>query len=575
MPLAGTQGTVSFLGNSPLLTGSFSGLDTAAIIEASLAVKRIPIDRLENKISQNDTRIAAFNEFKTLLSTMQSAVNGLRNPPGSAGVLSNVFEQKTAFVSSSTSTTATEILGATATNNAAAGTYEIEVLQIAQAHKVSGGTLADKSTPLGVAETITVGLAGGDTADIEITADMTAADVVFAINAVKSTTGVRATALKIADGDYRIVFTAEETNKEIQITGDAAGATLAELNVSADNGATYDTELQVAQPAQLRLDGIATIIERDSNEIDDLIENVTLDLFKEDTDNGTIITLEIENDLSAAKTQIENFVNAYNDVKAFLLSQQEVSEDGEIGASAILFGDNLLRSLGRDLGLDLAQLVGGAGSTGLATLRGVGIEINADGLLTIDSGTLDANLIDKLDQVRAVFEFGFQSSSPDIRLVSRNKLLDVGTFVITDPGGAIDGTNLQVDGVDAFEVSGNVLRGLAGTIYEGMSMAYTRDTSDAGVAAKDITITTTTGIAERLWQRLDDYINTGDGLITEEVTRLSAQNETFVSKIQSLESRLAIYQSMLIEKYSAMEQAIARAEAMSSQLEAFLKGGDD
>jgi flagellar hook-associated protein 2 len=404
---------------------------------------------------------------------------------------------------------------------------------------------------------------------------MTAADVVFAINAVKSTTGVRATALKIADDDYRIVFTAEETNKEIQITGDNGGATLAALNASADNGATYDTELKVAQPAQLRLDGIATIIERDSNEIDDLIDNVTLDLFKEDTANGTIITLEIENDLSAAKTQIEGFVNAYNDVKAFLLSQQVVSEDGEVDASAILFGDNLLRSLGRDLGLDLAQLVSGVGTSDLATLRGVGIEINADGLLTIDSGKLDTNLVDKLDQVRAVFEFGFQSSSSDIRLVSRNELLDVGTFVITDPGGAIDGTNLQVDGVDAFEVDGNVLRGLDGTIYEGMSMAYTRDTSDAGVAAKDITITTTTGIGERLWQRLDDYINTGDGLITEEVNRLSAQNEDHVDKIASLEVRLSAYQAALIAKYSAMEQAIARAEAMSSQLEAFLKGGDD
>jgi len=252
-----------------------------------------------------------------------------------------------------------------------------------------------------------------------------------------------------------------------------------------------------------------------------------------------------------------------------------VSEDGEVDASAILFGDNLLRSLGRDLGLDLAQLVDGLGSTDLATLRGVGIEINSDGLLTIDSGKLDTNLVDKLDQVRAVFEFGFQSSSPDIRLVSRNNLLEVGTFVITDPGGAIDGTNLQVDGVDAFEVSGNVLRGLEGTIYEGMSMAYTRDTSDAGVAAKDITITTTTGIAELLYQRLDDYVNAGDGLLTEEVNRLSAQNEDHVDKIASLEVRLSAYQAALIAKYSAMEQAIARAEAMSSQLEAFLKGGDD
>src|SRR3546814_96489 len=486
MALSGTQGTVSFLGNSPLLTGSFSGLDTAAIIEASLAVKRIPIDRLENKISQTDTRIAAFNEFKALLSTLQSAVNGLRSPPGLTGVLSNVFEQKSAFVSSNSSTAATEILGATATNNAQAGKYEIIVEQLAQAHKVSGTALADISTDLGLTETLTIGLDGGTTATVDVTADMSASDVVYAINAVSSTTGARASAVKVADGDYRIVFTAEETNKAIQITGDS-GATLAALNVSADNGATFCTELQPHQPARLYLDGIITVIERDTNEIDDLIDDVTLDLYKAEA--GTTITLEIENDLSAARTQIDGFVTAYNDVKSFLLSQQTVSEDGEIDASAILFGDNLLRSLGRDLGNDLTQMVG-VNSGNLATLRGVGIELTGDGLLTIDSGKLDANLVDKLDQVRSVFEYGFETSSPDVRLVGRTQLLDVGTFTITDPGGAIDGTNLQVDGVDAFSVQGSTLKGLAGTIYEGMTLAYGRDTSDAGAAAKDITITT-------------------------------------------------------------------------------------
>ena len=573
MPLAGTTGTVSFVGNSPLLTGSFSGLDTAAIIEASIALKRIPIDRLESKISTNDTRIVAFNEFKGLLNSLQSAVNGLRSPPGSTGILNNVFEQKSAFVSSSTSTPATEILGATATNNALAGKYDIVVHQLAQAHKVSGSTLADTSTDLEVTETLTVGLDGGTTAEIEVTSDMSAADVVYAINAVSGTTGVRASALKIADGDYRVVFTAEETNKAIQITGDNAGATLDALNVSTDNGATFDTELTPYRPARLQLDNIGTIIERDTNEIDDLIDNVTLDLYKADT--GATITLEIENDLSAARGQIDAFVTAYNDVKSFLASQQVVSEDGEIDASAILFGDNLLRSLGRDLGNDLADLVDGLDSGALATLRGVGITLNADGLLTVDSGKLDANLVDKLDQVRAVFEFSFQSSTPEVRLIGRNNLLEVGTFTITDPGGAIDGTNLQVNGVDAFSVQGNTLKGLAGTIYEGMTLAYSRDTSDAGALAKDITITTSTGIAERLYQRLDNYVNTNDGLITEEVNHLSSLNESHTDKILNLETRLVAYQEMLIAKYSAMEQAVARAEAMASQLEAFLKGGDD
>lgn len=571
--VAGTQGTVSFIGNSPLLTGSFSGLDTAAIIEASLAVKRIPIDRLNNRISENDTRIAAFNEFKALLETMQSAVNGLRNPPGSVGILNNVFEQKSAFVTSNTSTPGTDILGATATNNATAGTYEIDVLQIAQAHKISGGTLADVTTNLGVTETLTVNLAGAtaeETVDIAITDGMTATDVVFAINAVTGTTGVRASALKIADGDYRIVFTAEETNRNIELTG---AATLAGLN------ATTPTELDAAQPARLRLDGIATVIERDSNEINDLIDNVTIDLFKADVDAMgdpiTTVTLEIEADLTGVRGQIDSFVAAYNDVKLFLKSQSVVSEDGEIDAAAILFGDNLLRSLGRDLGTDIAELVDGLDSTALSTLRNVGIELNDEGLLTIDEGTLNANLVDKLDEVRGVFEFGFQSSSPDVRLVARNELLNVGDFTIVDPGGAIDGTNLQVGGVDAFEVDGGVLRGLEGTVYEGMSLAYTRDTSDAGAPPVNIDISTSLGIAERLYQRLDDYVNAGDGLITEEVIRLSAQNEDFVDEIQTIEARLLIFQNKLIEKYAAMERAVAAAEAASSQLQAFLKGGDD
>lgn len=573
--VAGTQGTVSFIGNSPLLTGSFSGLDTAAIIEASLAVKRIPIDRLNNRISDNDTRVAAFNEFTALLETLQSSVNALRNPPGSTGILSNIFEQKSAFITSNTATPATEILGATATNNAAPGTYEIDVLQIAEAHKISGSTLTDVTTALGVTETLTINLAGAaaeETATIDITADMTATDVVFAINAVTGTTGVRASALKIADNDFRIVFTAEETNKDIEITGDNGGATLNALNVSTDNGATYTTVLQPSQPARLRLDDIPTVIERDSNEIDDLIDNVTLDLFKESDSTGTTITLEIEPDLSGVKAQIESFVTAYNDVKTFLNSQQVVSEEGEVDASAILFGDNLLRSLGRDLGTDLADLVDGVDSTALATLRGVGIEITEDGTLTIDNGTLDANLVDKLDEVRGVFEFGFQSSSPDIRLIARNELLNVGDFTITVPAGPIDGTNLQVGGVDAFEVDGGLLRGLAGTVYEGMTLAFNRNPAEP---AETISISTSTGVAERLYQRLDSYVNQGDGLITEEVNRLQAQNEDFVDQIESLEARLVIFQNKLIEKYAAMERAVAAAEAASSQLEAFLKGGDD
>src|SRR3546814_19469974 len=102
--------------------------------------------------------------------------------------------------------------------------YEIIVEQLAQAHKVSGTALADISTDLGLTETLTIGLDGGTTATVDVTADMSASDVVSALNAVSSPTGARASAVKVADGDYRIFFTAEETTKAIPHT-ETSGAT--------------------------------------------------------------------------------------------------------------------------------------------------------------------------------------------------------------------------------------------------------------------------------------------------------------------------------------------------------------
>src|SRR3546814_11585051 len=83
-----------------------------------------------------------------------------------------------------------------------------------------------------------LGLDGGTTATVDVTADLSASHVVYAINAVSSTTGARASAVKVADGEYRIVLHAEATNKSTQITGDT-GPPITAVNVSADHGATF------------------------------------------------------------------------------------------------------------------------------------------------------------------------------------------------------------------------------------------------------------------------------------------------------------------------------------------------
>ena len=311
---------------------------------------------------------------------------------------------------------------------------------------------------------------------------------------------------------------------------------------------------------------------RDSNEISDLVSGVTLDLFK--AEPGTTVTLEIEPDLTAVRQAITEFVDSFNAARTFLREQQSVNSEGEVAETALLFGDPIVRSLTTDLGNEISTLVDGIKAGNFTNLRDIGIELDANNLLTIDDGELDAALVDNVDQVRTLFEFGFQADSPNVSLVGRNGRFDLGTFTIDTPAGAIDGTNVQVGGVDAFEVDGNILRGLAGTVYEGLSIAYTRDTSDPAAAAESITITTTLGIAERLFQTVEEYASPVDGLITDQVNRIEAQSSDFRDEIADIDARLALVREALIKEFAALEQAIAQANAVSDQLKAFIEASN-
>ena len=106
MAISGTGGSVNFFDDRPLLTGSFSNLNTAALIEAELAVRRLPAEKLETRIGENDTKIAALNELKGLLGALGGSLNALRSPPGITGIGDNVFERKAVFLTATGAATA-------------------------------------------------------------------------------------------------------------------------------------------------------------------------------------------------------------------------------------------------------------------------------------------------------------------------------------------------------------------------------------------------------------------------------------------------------------------------------------
>lgn len=573
MALAGTQGTLSLSNGRPVLSGSFSGLDTAGVVDALVQAKSFPIVRLNQRIEESDIKSAAYANLQALVENLRVAADGLRNPPGLNGALANVFEQKSAFLTTSalagTPSPATDLMGVTASNDAVAGIYEFEIQQIATAHKITGGTIADNTTGLGVADTLTIGLDGGDTVGITVGADMTLDGLVAAINSQSDTTGVRASSLKIAEGDFRIVLTAEETNKTITMSAAGGNALLNTLGISADNGATYTNVLETPQPAMVLIDGIPDPITRDSNEIGDAITGLTIDIYK--AEPGTTIQVEIDQDLSAVSQRITDFVAAYNEVRAFSLSQQQVSTDGEVSADSVLFGDNTLRSLDGALGSDISGFTDNLAADALSTLRDIGIELDSNNYLTIDSAVFDAQLVSNLGEVRDLFEFGFNADSANVAVITRSNALSVGDFELviagTDASGVPTGVSVTGHGA-VFEIDGSRLVGMEGTAFEGMTLAYSGAASSGG---ETIQISTSLGFAEKIYQTADAYGKPNGGIIAEDMSNLGAQKEDYTAEIAKIETRMITYRAFLMDKFSKMEQAVAFAENQTNQLKAFIQ----
>lgn len=573
MALAGTQGSLSLSNGRPVLSGSFSGLDTAAVVDALVQAKSFPIVRLNQRIEEADIKSAAYSNLQALVENLRVAADGLRNPPGLNGAMNNIFERKSAFLTTSavsgTPSPAPDLMGVTAANNAVAGIYEFEILQIATAHKITGGSLTDNTSSLiAGTETLTIGLDGGTTADITVTSDMTLDGLVAAINSQSDTTGVRASSLKIADGDFRIVLTAEDTNKTITLS-DGGGTLLSNLGLSADNGATFSNVIEVPQPAQIKIDGITDPITRDSNEISDAITGLTIDVYK--AEPGTTIQVEVDQDLTAVSQRINDFVTAYNELRAFSLSQQQVSPEGEVSADSILFGDNTLRSLGNALGDDISGFTDNLPAGALSTLRDIGIELDSNNYLTIDSAVFDSALVSNLSEVRGLFEYGFTADSPKVAVVARSSAVSVGDFELNIAGTDASGvpTSVSVTGYgDVFDIDGARLIGKEGTAFAGITLAYSGTPSSG---AESIQISTSLGFAEKIYQTADAYAKPNGGIIAEDISNLGAQKEDYTAEIAKIETRMVSYRAFLLEKFSRMEQAVAFAENQTNQLKAFIQ----
>lgn len=573
--MAGTVslGSMGSSGGTSRLFGSASGIDTEKLIGALSDAKRLPADRLEAKIDTNKARIEAYGELRTRLTALRDAVAGLRNPSGTLGVRDNVFEAKEVTFSSSTTTSPASIVGVGAGNDVATGRFELVVEQLAAARKLSGdaatSATADLADSLGggaFTGSLRLGLAGGTEATIAVDGTMSLDDLRAAINAQSATSGVSASIVKVGPSDHRLVLTATRTGAEVTLANGDADDVLAKLGLSADGGATFKNPLAAARPAIFSIDGIE--LTRDTNQITDAVPGMTLNLFKAEpqtTRHGRGRALAVGH--PRRRHRLRRRLQWHS---RLVDEQRALNDDGKAAEGAVLFNDATLRSLTQALSETVARPVAGLTSGGPTNLAGIGLSLDPNNRVQVDGAKLETALLDDLDAVRDVLEFRFTSSSANLRVFDRgNGLTDTSfSLVVQDANGDGVAESATADGV-ALEVVVGRLIGPQGSAYAGLEMIW------AGRGTETITVEATQGVADKLFNLLDETVDVDNGTLRKASDTLTDRNTDYAAEIERVDQRVERYREQLYLKFQAMETAMSLAQSMLEQVKAAFGGNQD
>ena len=342
-------GTISSLGVG-------TGIDTATILSKLMQLEQTPLNALKSKASAFNTKLSVYGQLKSALSTLQTAAKTLADPSKLGGLAATVGNK--------------DILSATASFNAGAGVYSINVSQLATAQKsVSGAYASGDSFGSGTLK-FTI---GGEEKIVTIGDGASLNDIRAAINGANI--GVTATVIS-SGGVDRLVLSGADTGAagSFSLAVDSADAKLQSL-------AGFDSTLGIAaQDAKLTIDGVA--VTSSSNTLTTALTGMTLTLSQVGQTQMTVAK-----DSSKAADAVNAFVKAFNDVVSLLKSNS--AYDSKTQTAQPLNGETTARSVLQMLSDARNQTPDGLAGSAFQTLSAMGISITTDGLLTVDSDKLN------------------------------------------------------------------------------------------------------------------------------------------------------------------------------------------
>lgn len=351
--------------------GIGSGLDVNSIVSQLVELERRPLALLQDKKTRYTTQLSSFGLLQSHMVNVQSA----------AGQLSQAaFWTKNV----GTSSDATAV-GVTAHATAAAGSYSVDVLNLATAQSLStgAGVITDASNMGAGTITITRGITA---IPITIADGTSLASLRTQINAAQA--GV--TASIIQDGaNPRLVLTGSDTGAANAVTVAVTGATGQLTALAYPGGMTQD---RPAADATLRINGLQ--INSAGNTLTNVVDGLTLTL---GAATAGPVRLTVANDKVTLRKGITDFVSAYNEISRYLSTQTKFDDTSKV-AGALQGDSSAVGLLNRLRGL---QQQTSTASTVHDRLGDLGLELQRDGTIKVNDTKLDAALADPAEVARS------------------------------------------------------------------------------------------------------------------------------------------------------------------------------
>jgi flagellar hook-associated protein 2 len=360
-----------------VIDGLVSGMDTTTIINQLIEASRAPVTRLTSRQTQANSAATALGTLRGLVTSVRTAADALDGP--------------TDWRAAAATTSDANVATASADGSATPGSLSFTVDRLAAAHSLITNGAARADTDAWATGDLVLDIAG-EQHTIAVLPDAESGvldldSVVSAVNAADL--GVRAQAVQVAPGQYRLQLEAELTG------ADSTFAVVSGLDAGVEIA-------RQGQDARIVLSGGTIDAVSPTNTFDDLLPGLDVTVRKVSTEP---VSVQVKLDPDALATKVQALVAAVNNALANV--KATTAYDPTTKRASVLTGDPSARRVSQELGRALMDGVPASplGSPGLA-----GVTLKKDGTISFDRTKFLSAYEDDPAAVEALFACGDDSS---------------------------------------------------------------------------------------------------------------------------------------------------------------------